>query len=262
MGVQIMTDFRTSRRSLLASVPAAALAAGGIANTLAIARAELPGVDPIFAVIAEHRAANVAVASAFGREDREDDEDEITRGAQNRASNAEVALFTTAPTTVAGAAALLAYLGADAPDDPDETIWAWAGGARGSWGDTVRAFPLYLAAALHGMIDQQTKVVQPTEPDPILAVIKRHRKAWEAFEDRCSDLDHEGTPEARAEWKRLHKPVKDAECELGEAKCSTLQGAIHLLRYVDSLDAEGQPWHRCFNRSFADALAKIEGARS
>jgi hypothetical protein len=102
--------------------------------------------DPIVAVIAEHRAAQEAVTAAY---DREDYEDEVTDAAEAWQMEAVFALFTTAPTTTAGAAALLAYLGTDAPDNPDETILAYAAG----WGDedlaeAVRAFPLHLAAAL------------------------------------------------------------------------------------------------------------------
>jgi hypothetical protein len=270
-----------SRRALLAGAPAvaaAALAAGGIANTLAIAGAAMPQ-DPIFAVIHEHRAHMKARADAMDAEDMADSDAEYEAAleAMNTASAAFEAsigkALTVQPMTIAGVAALLDHVGQEefmgmssggSDEDYETILTTWLNrDDNDPRKRTAQDFPLRLAATVRAMAGTAAiRRIEQTEPDPILAVIERHRMAWEAFEDRCSDLDHEGTPEARAEWKRLHNPVKDAECELGEAKCSTLQGAIQLLRYVDSLDAEGQPWHRHFHRSFANALAKIEGVRS
>jgi hypothetical protein len=141
-----------TRRALLAGAPAvaaAALAGGTVANALAIAEAKAADADPIFAVIAEHQAAQKAVTAAFDREDREEDEDEVIWAAQARQLDAQFELFTTAPTTITGVAAPLAYLGTDAGDDPHETILEFAK----DFGDeelvaAVRAFPLHLAAAL------------------------------------------------------------------------------------------------------------------
>jgi hypothetical protein len=104
--------------------------------------------DPILLAIAEHRAALGAVLAAFARVDREDDEDEVTASAQARRMDAEFALFTTAPTTIAGVAALLAYLGTDARDNKEDTILEYAAGWGDDLGEAVRAFPLHLAAAL------------------------------------------------------------------------------------------------------------------
>jgi hypothetical protein len=150
----------TSRRALLAGAPAAAagaLLAGTAVNTVAIGRAKADEVDPVFTVIAEHRAAFVAVVAAYAREDRVEDDDEITDAAQERAGDAGYDLFTTAPTTVAGAAALLEYLGTAATAyNPRRTILDWYGEGRwyGAGPDHVTAFPSFLAAALRNIMER------------------------------------------------------------------------------------------------------------
>jgi hypothetical protein len=140
----------SSRRALLVGAPAVAAAALAGGTALAIPRTD--ELDPIFAVIAEHQAADLGVIAAFAREDREYDDDEITDAAQERAGDAGYDLFTTAPTTIAGAVALLEYLGTDATAwNADQTIWKWA--ADGT-GDEVREFPSFLAAALRNIIER------------------------------------------------------------------------------------------------------------
>jgi hypothetical protein len=107
-------------------------------------------VDPIRDVIAEHRAADVGVVAAYAREDRVGDDDEITDAAQERAGDALYDLFTTAPTTVDGAAALLEYLGTDATAwNRHKTIWQWANDGTG---EEVREFPGFLADALRDIV--------------------------------------------------------------------------------------------------------------
>jgi hypothetical protein len=146
---------KASRRAILTAAPAAAaavLAGGGVANAIAIGMAKAGDVDPIFAVIDEHQAAWEAVVVAYDREDREYDDDEITDAAQERAGDAGYDLFTTAPTTVAGAAALLAYLGADATAyNRHRTIWEWE---HEGGGEHVRVFSSFLAAALRNIIER------------------------------------------------------------------------------------------------------------
>jgi hypothetical protein len=143
----------TSRRALLAGAPvaaAAALAGGSITTSLAAGLATPSGIDPIFAVIAEHQAAYVGVIAAYAREDREYDDDEITDAAHERAGDAGYDLFTTAPTTVAGVAALLGYLGTkDIAYNPKQKILEWSHGGNG---EAVREFPTFLAAALRNII--------------------------------------------------------------------------------------------------------------
>jgi hypothetical protein len=144
---------QASRRALLMGFAAAATPmAPALANALS---EPAPAVaDPIFAVIAEHDAAYEAVIAAF---DAHIDDEEITEAAEERSMEAELPLFTTAPTTIAGVAALLAYLGRDARSNPDETILVdateWGPGA-GELPGAVRALPRFLAAALRNIIER------------------------------------------------------------------------------------------------------------
>jgi len=98
-----------SRRSILARASAGAAAA---ALPLAAANATAP-VDPIFAIIAEHRAAQEAIAAAYGADDLDSEDDPNKQAAEDRGSDAELPLFITSPTTVAGIIALLEYVGSD-----------------------------------------------------------------------------------------------------------------------------------------------------
>jgi hypothetical protein len=145
---------KASRRAILTAAPAAVagalLAAGTVANAAVLGIARTDEVDPISAVIAEHRAASEGVVAAFAREDRETDDDEITDAAKDRVGDAEHDLFTTAPATLAGVAALLDHLAGDEiAFRPELTVleYAYEGG-----GDTVREFPSFLAAALRDII--------------------------------------------------------------------------------------------------------------
>jgi hypothetical protein len=143
---------RTSRRALLAGAPVAAaavLAAGTTVNSLAAGLTTPSSIDPIFAVIAEHDAAHEAVTAAFDAH-----LDDIIEAAEERSMEAELPLFTTAPTTIAGIAALLAYLGRDAHSNPDETILvdATEWGPGGQLPGAVRALPQLLADALRNIV--------------------------------------------------------------------------------------------------------------
>jgi hypothetical protein len=116
----IMNTIR-SRRALLAGVPvaaAAALAAGTTVSGLAAALATPSSIDPIFAVIAEHREAQEACAVAYEANDLDTDEDPNKLASYNRASAAELPLLTVLPTTVAGVVALLDYV-----NSPAHRIW-------------------------------------------------------------------------------------------------------------------------------------------
>jgi hypothetical protein len=135
---------KLSRRAALAglSVAASPLAASAAS---ALQRA---GVDPIFAVMAEHREANLALRDACLANDLDMEECPIMARAYERQLAAELPLFTTAPTTVLGVAALLEYLASSAPDigqDPADcgqieglpefpptimtSAWGWTGEA-------------------------------------------------------------------------------------------------------------------------------------
>jgi hypothetical protein len=246
-----------SRRALLAGAPvaaAAALAGGTVANAVAISVAKAGEDDPIFGVIAEHREAQEALHAACEANGLDMEECPIKTAAENRAGDAELPLFTTAPTTVAGAAALLAYVGSDAhemnqgPDDNGRpyTVLSYAAG----WSaddriDAVRRFPLHVSVALRNMIGQQTKVVQPAERDPIFAAIERERAAYAAYlvtsaiQSQVSDQDPFPSPKPlnrRADKKRLRSPQHKAwwaryqEAEKAhEQSAQTLWGAREAL---------------------------------
>ena len=107
------TDSTLSRRRLLASIPTiAAIAAPAAANALS----DIPtGSDPVFAVIAEYRAAVIARMAAL---DRWNEAGEPHSGPLYDASDAGCGhehdvmakMFRTFPTTSAGAAALFERL--------------------------------------------------------------------------------------------------------------------------------------------------------
>jgi hypothetical protein len=211
---------QASRRALLMGFAAAATP---MAPVLANALSEAPAakVDPIFAAIAEHREAQEALHAACEANGLDMDECPIKQAAEDRADGAELPLFTTAPTTVAGAAALLAYVGSDAhemnqgPDDNGRpyTVLSYAAG----WSaddriDAVRRFPLHVGAALRNMVGQQTRTVPSAGPDPVFNAIERERSAHadylvtSAIQRRVSDENPFPAPRTenrRAEKKRL-----------------------------------------------------------
>jgi hypothetical protein len=124
-----------SRRALLSGAPvaaAAALAGGTVANAVAISMAKAGGVDPIFAVIAEHREAQEACAVAYEANDLDDDEDPNKLAALEKAGAVELPLFTTLPTSVAGVVALLEYV-----HSPCHIIWQ---GEQRGCDDTVLSY--------------------------------------------------------------------------------------------------------------------------
>lgn len=116
------TTLIPSRRALLAGAAAAALAAGGAVNILATATATATArpssIDPIFAVIAEHRDAQEACAVACAANGLDVEDDPNKEAAMTRAGAAELPLLTTAPITVAGVVALLEYV-----HSPCHEIW-------------------------------------------------------------------------------------------------------------------------------------------
>jgi hypothetical protein len=217
---------QASRRALLMGFAAAATP---MAPTLANALGEsaLAVADPIFAVIAEHREAQEALHAACDANGLDMEECPIKAAADDRASDAELPLFTTAPTTVAGAAALLAYVGSDAhemnqgPDDngrPYTVLGYAAGWTADARIDAVRRFPLHVSVALRNMIGQQTKVVQPAERDPIFAAIERERAAHTVYlATAAADIDDPIPPPSRddpdfeeANERRMARPEHKA----------------------------------------------------
>jgi hypothetical protein len=106
--------------------------------------------DPIFRVIAELRAAHEEIKAVFHEDDDEDADPDLADAATEREIAAELALWTTAPTSLQGLAALLALVGEKAPGCRDgTTVWEFAQG----WTDkklrsAVRVFPRFLALAV------------------------------------------------------------------------------------------------------------------
>jgi hypothetical protein len=182
-----------SRRALLAGAPAAAvaaLAAGTVANGPAIAAAARSAVDPIFAVIEAYERV-VGQKSAlyarsgefeavlpeeqrtwsihFGGEDRWppqgcadapewiDNQLGVGEIVENQC-DLEVTLLTTAPTTIEGAIALLAHLGAgEFPEerglDGVESLFTVAGLSYDKRvANAADAFPAALAGALRKIV--------------------------------------------------------------------------------------------------------------
>ncbi|SRR5258708_28839720 len=113
-----------SRRKLLATMPAAALAP---AAATALCRLPSAEDDPIFALIAAQRETMRALSAAFRKqsdmEEADGDEGWNAGGidvddAHDHDCDALVAILTTPPTTLAGVAALLEHCGL--PRFPDE----------------------------------------------------------------------------------------------------------------------------------------------
>jgi hypothetical protein len=232
----------------LAPVPATA------SSALAPAVADASQVDPIFAVIAEHWAAQEATLVACQANDLDVDEDPNKEAAENRVSAAELPLFTTAPTTVAGAAALLAYVGSDAhetnqdpPDEPPITVLEYAAGwAREELKAAVQRFPLHVSVALSSMIGQQTQVVEPSEPDPIYAAIERHRRAVSELSAASAAAD---VFSDHPQYEALQKPLDKANrkeialsWKLVEIEPTTAAGLKALMQYVVDIGAARLRW--------------------
>ncbi len=156
------------RRALLAGAPAvaaAALAGGTVINALAIAEAKACTADPIFAVIAEHQAALKAYLAAShvdgGLMDHSPEWEiarPVTLAAEARERLALEAVFATAPTTLAGVAALLAHVGQhefldeEADHSDRETLLSTLNEGFPEWKRIGQDFPLRLAATLRSLI--------------------------------------------------------------------------------------------------------------
>ena len=153
-----------SRRAFLArTVPVAAafVVAGGataveaaVASPVEAIPTAPPAADPIFAVIAEHRAAQMALADA-------ERDESIWDRADRRAIDAELPLFTTTPTTIAGVAALLEYVGSDVHpcllSEPEGvTVLSYACGweSNPEMLEAVRTFPRRIGETLRSLLER------------------------------------------------------------------------------------------------------------
>jgi hypothetical protein len=153
---------KASRRALLMGLAAAATP---MAPALATALSEpAPGsVDPIFDVIRRHWDAQETLDAACRASDLDMEEDPPKQAAYDRAIAAELPLFTTAPTTIAGVAALLAYVGSDVhPSLQDEddngrslTVLSYASDwTADALIDAVHRFPVHVAASLRAIAER------------------------------------------------------------------------------------------------------------
>jgi hypothetical protein len=164
------TTNRLSRRSALAG-----LAGAAAAGATALPAAAL-GVDPIFAVIAEHRAAVEAWIKAIDAEADEELEDgtpeaeaadAASADAMDRREDAWWEVMTIQPTTLAGCVALLAHVGLPEflkepeleHEDGRETflsgaIHGWGG--PGSCKMAAQDFPVRLAETMRALIGEQS----------------------------------------------------------------------------------------------------------
>jgi hypothetical protein len=105
----------TSRRApLTRALAGAALAGAAGVNVAAIAGSRTTEVDPVFAIIREHREAQEELQQPCEANDLDMEECPRKTAAANRAKGAELPLFTTRPTTLLGVAALLIYVTSEA----------------------------------------------------------------------------------------------------------------------------------------------------
>jgi hypothetical protein len=161
------TMSRLTRRRALAGLSVAA--AAGVAALPAGAAAAPIEPDPIFAVIAEHRAAAVnwgRILRIYGKM-RENDPNIKTARIEERttAKAADACLWDVLhvqPTSLEGIAALLDYLGQPAFLDPDfstDTVLsaaADAGDMDCPFARAVREFPARLAETMRGLIGRRS----------------------------------------------------------------------------------------------------------
>jgi hypothetical protein len=153
---------KASRRAILAALAAATTP---MVPTLATALNGPPlagEVDPIFEAFEEHRAAQEALAQACAANGLDIDECPIKSVADRRSCDSEVPLFVTAPTTVAGALALVKYVHSPAhkihqgeyyPNVTSVLSYA-AGFANDPIAGAVKRFPQHFMNALRNIAER------------------------------------------------------------------------------------------------------------
>jgi hypothetical protein len=268
---------RLTRRTALAGLSAAA--AAGVAALPAGGAAAPIEPDPIFAVIAEHRAAVEALVRSLHLSGRLlgpefDAAQVLTDEASTHADGYLRQVLTVQPTTLVGAVALLAHVGLPEFLDrsefkgEDETILSAPihGDDECPFKIAAKDFPTRLAETMRGLIGQSwvspARVAQQPVADPIYAAIERSRLAWAELEAHCSALSDAGTPEAHAEELRLNHRVSAADEKMVETDPTTIAGAVALLRYVADHERSGKTLGDMLNAdALANALAKIAAER-
>lgn len=256
----------------IASQDAGAIGAPAAGTALSDSRASVAGpstADPIFAAIADHRAACIAYRQACRKEGRIDGRspdyaaaEEASNAALHREGEVLEALLKCQPTTLAGVAAVLDHLSL-----PEFLIEGRKGtgmttleGRFECESHAARKYPGRLAAAVRKISGVAPLALAPVSADPIYAAIELHRAAWEEHNDNCSRLDDLDTPEAKLEEERLGDAVTVTGDEVYGTAPTTLAGAAALLRYVARLNDGGLPLDEILNPdTVAATLEQIAG---
>jgi hypothetical protein len=217
--------------------------------------------DPIFAVIAEHRAAVRAYCAAFD----EDDEDLVAETGSDHV-DALAELVSCRPTTLRGVVALLEHLGEpDYGHDPDDVVLVGAVGWGGSIKASVNELPRVLAETMRGLIGTVPSVQRiAVELDPVYAVIDRERTAFAEFHKFVAHAAEDA--DQGEDWRRLESVLDEARLKLMRTEPTTIAGVIATLRCAEgrmdprfNLNADIN--ERRFLRRISDALAKIAAER-
>jgi hypothetical protein len=302
----------TSRRSILFGLAAGVVASPAVASSIRpavkapAAETALSGlppaattaseVDPIFAVIAEHRAHMRDWADAMDAEHEaeSDEEDKAATAAIDAASDAFESsigvVLTAQPTTIAGVAALLEHVGqeeflgmssgGDERDHYETVLTTWVNTGREDPRKRIaQDFPIRLAATVRAMAGTATvRRIEPSEPDPIYAAIAEHRQAVKAEARALEDTfgfgggpaeEPEDSP-AHVAAEERHSTASDrtqaAVWKLVEIEPTSAAGLRALMQYVVSIEP-GLQWPPGWEREFHKAClrsteALIDGVRT
>jgi hypothetical protein len=231
-----MSPTNLSRRAILAgaaSVPALALPATvAIAAPTAAPPAE---PDPIFVAIERARRAEAAIDALD-----ESVSADATIAPADECWAACSALARTVPTTPAGLAALTSFL-------REAEASLCGAGPYFDRAHDAQAFAISLDTAVRGMTGLKPLATPANaRPDPILAVIEAHRRAWDDLGE-CSELDQAasaGDKKAARKLNRLGKAVDDATAKLVDLPPTTIAGASALLAYAADFASNdnGEGW--------------------
>jgi hypothetical protein len=185
-----------SRRAVLMGFAAAATPmAPALAN--ALSESAPAGVDPIFAVIREHWEAQEEQHAACYANDLDVEDCPRKTVACRRAADVELPLFSTSPTTLLGAAALIEYVHSDVHEvnqmrgcRPD-TVIEYARGFenRKELQAAIDRFPFHIAASLRNII-ARGQTVASHSAGPI---------AWSEMEKRSQALAKQIAAKLRGE---------------------------------------------------------------
>jgi hypothetical protein len=133
------------------------------------------------------------------------------------------------------------------------------------------------AAALPATAAVAAMPLAVVDRDPIFAAIDPHRAASASYDDNCSRLDEEDTPEAEAQLSELHNREESAALAILAVEPTTIAGVVAILTYAaDQSFAHrdwptglrdenhesgiGFPWEAFLHENLARALSKIAAA--